>query len=62
MEVWRTSSRGVTKVPAYVKITGELSTIDWAISEYWASDPESAEYPDYFIIDYVRVYQEKSKQ
>lgn len=59
-EVWRTTAGGVSKVPAYVKITGELYTVDWAISEYWANDPETAEYPDYFVIDYVRVYQDKS--
>ena len=60
-EVWRTTAGGVSKVPAYVKITGELSTEDWAISEYWSNDPETAEYPDHFLVDYVRVYQDKSK-
>ncbi len=59
-EVWRTSAGGVSKVPAYVKITGELSTESWAINENWSNDPEMAEYPDYFIVDYVRVYQDKS--
>lgn len=57
MEVWRTTSGGVSKVPSYVKITGELWTIDWAISEGWANDPETAAYPDYFLVDYVRVYE-----
>ena len=59
-EVWSTKAGGVSKVPAYVKITGELSTESWAISEYWSNDPELAEYPDYFVVDYVRVYQDKS--
>ena len=59
-EVWRTTAGGVSKVPAYVKITGELSTESWAINENWSNDPEMAEYPDYFIVDYVRVYQDKS--
>jgi beta-glucanase (GH16 family) len=57
VEVWRTRSGGVSKVPSYVKVTGELWTIDWAISEGWANDPETANYPDYFLVDYVRVYQ-----
>jgi len=48
---------GVSKVPAYLKITGELSTLPWAISENWSNDPEQATYPDYFLVDYVRVYQ-----
>lgn len=59
-EVWKTSAGGVSKVPAYVKITGELSTESWAISEHWSNDPDLAEFPDYFIVDYVRVYQDKS--
>lgn len=58
--VWRTTAGGVSKVPAYVKVTGEISTENWAINEQWSNDPEFAEYPDYFIIDYVRVYQDKS--
>ncbi|MDA0197131.1 MAG: glycoside hydrolase family 16 protein [Bacteroidetes bacterium] len=57
IEMWRTRAGGVSKVPAYVKVTGELWTVDWAISEDWANDPETAEYPDYFLVDYVRVYQ-----
>jgi len=48
---------GVSKVPAYLKITGELSTLPWAIGENWSNDPEQATYPDYFLVDYVRVYQ-----
>jgi len=59
-EVWRTTAGGVSKVPEYVKITGEISTESWAINEYWSNDPELAEYPDYFVVDYVRVYQDKS--
>ena len=61
-EIWRTTAGGVSKVPAYVKITGELSTESWAINEQWSNDPESAEYPDYFVVDYVRIYQDKSFQ
>ena len=57
VEVWRTSAGGVSKVPAYVKVTGEIWTLDWAIGEGWANDPETGEYPDYFLVDYVRVYQ-----
>lgn len=60
--VWRTKAGGVSKVPAYVKVTGELSTESWATNEQWSNDPELATFPDYFIVDYVRVYQEKSLQ
>ncbi|MFC1650269.1 family 16 glycosylhydrolase [Candidatus Latescibacterota bacterium] len=58
-ETWRTSDGGVSKVPAYVKITGELSTQEWAVTEKWANDPAGAKYPDYFLIDWVRVYKKK---
>jgi hypothetical protein len=61
VEVWKTSAGGVSKVKSYVKVTAELSTESWAINEYWANDPETAEYPDYFLVDYVRVYQDKSR-
>ena len=60
-EFWRTTAGGVSKAPSYVKITGELSTESWAIGENWSNDPEAAEYPDYFLVDYVRVYQHRSK-
>lgn len=56
IETWRTSAGGVSKVPAYVKITGELSTLPWAIGEGWANNPGSGKFPDYFLIDYVRVW------
>lgn len=56
-ETWRTSYGGVSQVPAYVKVTGEISTLDWAINDWWANDPYKAEYPDYFLIDYVKVYE-----
>lgn len=55
-EVWRTTAGGVSKVQAYLKVTGELFTADWAIGENWANDPEKAVYPDHFLVDYVRVY------
>lgn len=57
VESWRTDAGGVSKVPSYVKITGELSTEDWATSTYWANDPAKAVFPDSFIVDYVRVYE-----
>ena len=59
VETWRSDAGGVSKVPAYVKITGELSTEDWSIREGLANDPAKAEYPDYYIIDWVRVYRRK---
>ncbi len=57
MESWRTDAGGVSKVPAYVKVTGELSTESWAINSGWSNDPANATWPDSFIVDYVRVYE-----
>lgn len=58
-ETWRSDAGGVSKVPAYVKVTSELSTEKWAIGDNWAGDPAKAAYPDYFYVDYVKVYRKK---
>lgn len=55
-EVWRTEGGGVCNKPGYIKITGELSTVKWAMGDGWANNPGLADYPDYFLVDYVRVY------
>ncbi|RKX17596.1 MAG: hypothetical protein DRP26_06670 [Candidatus Zixiibacteriota bacterium] len=47
-ETWRTSAGGVSQVPAYIKLTDEVGA--------WAGDIRNAELPDYFFVDYVRVY------
>ena len=59
-ETWRTTAGGVSKVPEYIKVTGEISTESWAITGDWAGDPLTAAYPDYFVVDYVRVYTKDS--
>jgi len=56
-ETWRSEGGGVCNQPGYIKVTGEISTEDWAINRYWAEHPAGAEYPDSFIVDYVRVYE-----
>ena len=56
-EKWRSSGGGVCNQPGYIKVTGEISTEDWAIKSYWSNDPAKATYPDSFIVDYVRVYE-----
>lgn len=57
VEVWRSTGGGVCNKPGYIKITGEISTEEWAINQWWSNDPATASYPDSFIVDYVRVYQ-----
>jgi len=55
-ETYRTNAGGVSKVPAYVKITGELSTQTGMMGEGWASEAIPGYFPDYYVIDYVRVW------
>ena len=40
-----------------IKVTGEISTEEWAINNWWANHPKDAQYPDSFLVDYVRVYE-----
>ena len=56
-ESWRSKGGGVCNQKGYVKVTGEISTEDWAINQYWSNNPATAQYPDSFIVDYVRVYE-----
>ncbi|OEJ98477.1 hypothetical protein A8C32_04485 [Flavivirga aquatica] len=56
VETWRNIGGGVCQFPGYIKVTGEISTENWAIGDNWSKNPATAQYPDYFIVDYVRVY------
>jgi beta-glucanase (GH16 family) len=47
-EVWRSRAGGVSQVPEYLMLTNEIGT--------WAGDIKKAKLPDYFEVDYVRVY------
>ncbi len=47
-EVARTAAGGVCEAPLYVKVTTEIGE--------WAGDIKKAKLPDYFTVDYVRVY------
>jgi len=48
VETWRTDLGGVSQVPSYLKLTEEIDT--------WGGDIAQADLPDYFTVDYVRVY------
>ena len=48
-EVWRSKAGGVSQVPEYLKLTEEIGS--------WGGDIQKAELPDYFEVDYVRVYE-----
>ncbi|MCE5270961.1 glycoside hydrolase family 16 protein [bacterium] len=48
VEKWRSTDGGVCQAPLYVKLTDEIGD--------WAGDIKKASLPDYFYVDYVRVY------
>jgi beta-glucanase (GH16 family) len=52
-EVWRTAAGGVSQVPEFLKLTEEIGQ--------WGGDIRKAGLPDFFEVDYVRVY-EMSRQ
>lgn len=47
-EVWRSAAGGVSQVPQFLKLTEEIGT--------WGGKIQDAKLPDYFEVDYVRVY------
>jgi len=47
-ETWRTNAGGVSQLPQYMKLTEEIGK--------WGGDIKKAKLPDYFVVDYVRVY------
>jgi len=48
-EVWRSRAGGVSQVPQYILLTGEIGT--------WGGDIATADLPDSFEVDFVRVYE-----
>ncbi len=53
-EVWRTKAGGVSQVPEYLKLTEEIGK--------WGGDITRAQLPDYFEVDFVRVYSSEPKK
>lgn len=52
-----TRDGGVSAVPEYIKVSGEISTDRGHSNRGWADKQEDSRYPDAFIVDYVRVYE-----
>jgi beta-glucanase (GH16 family) len=48
-EIWRSAAGGVSQVPEYIKLTEEIGK--------WGGEIQKAALPDYFEVDYVRVYE-----
>ncbi len=49
-EIWRTTAGGVSQVPEYLLLSEEVGK--------WGGDITQAQLPDYFEVDYVRVYEQ----
>ena len=47
-EVWQTTAGGVSQAPEYMKLSEEIGE--------WGGNIRDAKLPDYFEVDYVRVY------
>ena len=52
--VWRTKAGGVSQVPEFLKLTEEIGK--------WGGDIQKATLPDYFEVDFVRVYDLKNRE
>ncbi len=53
-EVWRSSAGGVSQEPEFLKLTEEIGD--------WAGDIKKAQLPDYFEVEYVRVFDQVPDQ
>ena len=56
-EVWRSPIGQPSTMPLYIKLTGEVSTKDWLTTDKWAGKLNPGNFPDNFVIDYVRVWE-----
>ncbi len=56
VETWRTDVDGVCQVPNYILITDEIGNFGVGPDEWGVGPIDDADLPDYFRIDYVRVW------
>jgi hypothetical protein len=55
-ETWRTTAGGVSQVPNFVILSDEIGNFGTGPGEWGVGPIEDAKLPDYFYVDYVRVY------
>lgn len=60
-EVWRSAAGGVSKVPAWIKFSGEITTKKSTANKWWANMPVAKRMPDRFLVDWIRVYEREVK-
>ena len=56
VETWRTSAGGVSQVPDFVILSDEIGNFGTGPGAWGVGPIEDATLPDYYSIDYVRVY------
>jgi hypothetical protein len=57
IETWRTKAGGVSRAPAHIILSEEIGNGGTGPNAWGAGPITDAALPDYFIIDYVRVYE-----
>ncbi|MCJ7827108.1 MAG: glycoside hydrolase family 16 protein [Demequinaceae bacterium] len=57
VETWRTSAGGVSQAPNFVILSEEIGNFGVGAGEWGVGPIEDAALPDYFYIDYVRIYE-----
>lgn len=60
VKTWTTTGGGICNQPGHLLVTGEISTLASLTGTGWANVPNPSLYPDYFLVDYVRVWKESS--
>ena len=59
-QVWQSAAGGVSKVPLWVKLSGEISTQSTVAHKWWSNVPDNKRLPDRFLVDWVRVYEREA--
>ncbi|MBN2177273.1 MAG: glycoside hydrolase family 16 protein [Demequinaceae bacterium] len=57
VETWRTDAGGVSQEPNYVILSEEIGNFGVGAEEWGVGPIEDAALPDYFYVDYVRVWE-----
>jgi hypothetical protein len=61
-ETWRTQAGGVCQVPNFVILSSEIGNYGTGPDVWGAGPIEDAELPDYYCVDYVRIYRYRPPQ
>jgi hypothetical protein len=57
IQTWQTSTGGVSQVPEYMTLTDEIGNYGTGSNAWGTGSITNAALPDYYLIDYARVYE-----